>query len=201
MLEQAAEVVGPPVLENVVRRGLLDLELLRTQDPGGSHYIAGGVPWYVTLFGRDSVWSAMEICALQSAVAGQTLRLLAKYQATELDSYRAAQPGKILHELRRGQLARLGMIPQSPVYYGSVDSTPLFLILLGEYVRGRATRSCARVAARGRARARVDRCYGDSDGDGYLDYAAITHADSSIRAGRILAMRSSTKTAPWLLRP
>jgi len=171
LITQAAEVTGHSLVANIVRRGLLDLELLRTPHPDGSHYIAGGVPWYVTLFGRDSVWSALEICALQSAIAGQTVRLLAKYQANELDAYHAAQPGKILHELRQGELARLGLIPQSPVYYGSVDSTPLFLILLSEYVVWTGDLGTARelYSHIERALEWIDR-YGDSDGDGYLDY-------------------------------
>jgi glycogen debranching enzyme len=170
-LEHAAEITGHPVLEKVVRRGLLDLELLRTEHPDGSHYIAGGVPWFVTLFGRDSVWSSIEVCGFQARIAGQTLRLLAKYQATELNAYHCAQPGKILHELRRGQLAHLGRIPQSPVYYGSVDSTPLFLILLSKYVAWTGDLALARELRPNVERALewVDK-YGDSDGDGYLDY-------------------------------
>jgi glycogen debranching enzyme len=170
-VEQAAEVTGDSVLEKVIQRGLLDLELLRTQDPDGSHYFAGGVPWFVTLFGRDSIWSALEVCAYQTAIAAQTLRLLAKYQADELDDYRSAQPGKILHERRRGQLAHLGAIPQSPTYYGSVDSTPLFLILLTEYVRWTGDLKLVRELRPQLERALewIDR-YGDSDGDGYLDY-------------------------------
>jgi glycogen debranching enzyme len=174
--DRAAQVKGHPVLEKVIGRGLLDLELLRTRHPDGSHYIAGGVPWFVTLFGRDSVWSAIEVCAYQAGIAGQTLRLLARYQATELDTYHAAQPGKILHELRRGQLARLGKIPQSPVYYGSVDSTPLFLILLSEYVRWTGDLELARELRPQAERALewIDR-YGDSDGDGYLDYGGRYH--------------------------
>jgi glycogen debranching enzyme len=97
------------------------------------------VPWYVTLFGRDSALCALQLCAFHAPTAGDTVRLLALHQVERTDAYRDAQRGKILHELRRGQLAYLGTIPQSPAYYGSIDAT--LLILLAEYVNWSA-RSC-----------------------------------------------------------
>jgi glycogen debranching enzyme len=92
------------------------------------------VPWYVTLFGRDSLVAALQTLAFQPVVAASTLRLLASYQATTVDDWRDAEPGKIPHELRVGEMARLGEIPQTP-YYGTVDATPLFLILLGRHAQ------------------------------------------------------------------
>ena len=170
-LESCAEARGHPVLESVVRRSLLDLKLLRTPLHGGYHYIAGGIPWFATLFGRDSALSALEVCGFRAAIAGDTARVLARYQAHRHDAYREAEPGKIAHELRQGTLARLGEIPQSPTYYGTVDATPLFLILLGEYLAW--TGDVALIhELRGNIDAALDWIdrFGDSDGDGYLDY-------------------------------
>jgi glycogen debranching enzyme len=111
---------------------LLDLLVLKGSLDGLSFFSAG-LPWYGTLFGRDSIIAALQTLAYDPRVAEQTIRLLAKYQGDKEDEWRDEQPGKILHELRRGELANLNEIPQTP-YYGSVDSTPLFLILVGEYV-------------------------------------------------------------------
>ncbi len=171
LLDSAVRVSGHPLLEKVIRRSLLDLALLSSRSDGELRYIAGGVPWFVTLFGRDSAIASMEACPFWPEIVGETARLLATFQASEVDAYRDAEPGKILHELRRGELARLGNIPQSPVYYGSVDSTLLFLILIGEYTAW--TGDLAILAelhgAIDAALAWIDR-YGDTDGDGYLDY-------------------------------
>lgn len=197
-LESCTEARGDPVLERIVRRSLLDLKLLRTPLHGGLHYIAGGIPWFATLFGRDSALSAIEICGFRAAIAGDTARVLARYQAGRRDAYRDAEPGKIAHELRQGTLARLGEIPQSPTYYGTVDATPLFLILLGEYLAWSGDVGLVR-ELRGNIDAALDwiERFGDSDGDGYLDYrgaygnglvnqgwkdsgVAITNADGSL---------------------
>jgi glycogen debranching enzyme len=171
LLDTAPRVRGHPLLEKIVRRGLLDLALLSSRMDGDLRYVAGGVPWYVTLFGRDSAIASMEVCAFWPRIACETVRLLARFQATSVDEYRDAEPGKVLHELRRGELARLGKIPQSPVYYGSIDSTLLFLILLGEYLEWSGDLEAVRTL-RGpidAALAWIDD-FGDSDGDGYLDY-------------------------------
>ena len=133
-LDRSARVrASNPLFERVLQRALLDLHLLRSR-LDGHDYFAAGIPWFVTLFGRDAAIAGLQTLGYGSAMARQTLRLLARYQATEVDDYRDAAPGKILHELRRGELARLGAIPQSPAYYGSVDATMLFLILTAEYV-------------------------------------------------------------------
>jgi len=170
-LDSCAGVSGEPVLERIVRRSLLDLKLLRTPLHGGYHYLAGGIPWFATLFGRDSAISALEVCGWRADVAGDTAQVLARYQSERCDAYRDAEPGKIPHELRQGTLARLGEIPQSPAYYGTVDATPLFLILLGEYVSWSGDVGLAE-ALRGNIDAAlgwIER-FGDADGDGYLDY-------------------------------
>jgi glycogen debranching enzyme len=131
-LAGCAEVQSNSVqLTRVMQRSLLDLGILRSE-LDGYHYFAAGLPWYGALFGRDSIISALQTLAYAPTIAEQTIRLLAKYQGTKNDDWRDEEPGKILHELRRGELANLNEIPQTP-YYGAVDSTPLFLILVGEH--------------------------------------------------------------------
>jgi glycogen debranching enzyme len=122
-----------PRLDRVVDRSLRDLHLLTTQLRGRT-YFAAGVPWYVTLFGRDALISALETLAWLPGRAEDTVRLLASFQGTRVDDWRDEEPGKVMHELRVGEMARLGEIPQTP-YYGSVDATPLFLILLARHAR------------------------------------------------------------------
>lgn len=186
LLAAAAKVHSHPLLEKLVQRSLLDLSLLRCRLAEDLHYIAGGVPWYVTLFGRDSAVCALQVCAFRPSIAGDTVRLLARYQADKLDAYRDAQPGKILHELRRGQLARLNAIPQSPAYYGSVDSTLLFLILVAEYVAWSGDLALPRSLRRelDAALEWIER-YGDSDGDGYIDYGGHEHSSGKYQSGLV----------------
>lgn len=118
-------------LNRVMQRSLLDLGILKSE-LDGHHYFAAGLPWYGALFGRDSIISALQALAYEPNIAEDIIRLLAHYQGRKNDDWRDEEPGKILHELRRGELANLNEIPQTP-YYGSVDSTPLFLILVGEH--------------------------------------------------------------------
>jgi len=114
-----------------IGRSLADLRLLMNDGPGpGERYIAAGVPWYATLFGRDAIITGYETLAFRPSIAIETLGVLAARQATATDDVRDAQPGKILHELRTGEMARTGELPHTP-YYGSVDATPLWLVLLG----------------------------------------------------------------------
>ncbi|MCX8032346.1 MAG: amylo-alpha-1,6-glucosidase [Thermoleophilia bacterium] len=119
------------LLDAIVERSFRDLYLLRSSAEGEEYY-AAGVPWFATLFGRDSIISALQTLAYDPRIARQTLRLLAAFQGTKVDTWREEQPGKILHELRVGELARIGQVPHSP-YYGSIDATPLFLVLAAEY--------------------------------------------------------------------
>lgn len=158
-----------PLLDKVVRRSLLDLLALRSSLEG-LHYFSAGLPWYGTLFGRDSIVAALQTLAYEPSVAEQTLRLLAKYQGTKVDEWRDEEPGKILHELRRGELAHLNEIPQTP-YYGSVDATPLFLILVGEHAHWTGDLRLFQ-----ELRPNVQRAlewidtYGDEGRNGYLSY-------------------------------
>ena len=121
------------LFNRVMRRSFIDLAMLETRH-GGDRFYAAGVPWYVALFGRDSIITALETLAFDPEIGRATLDLLARYQGRERNSARDEEPGKILHELRVGERARLGEVPFAP-YYGSVDATPLFLVLLGEYLQ------------------------------------------------------------------
>ena len=171
LLEDATQLHSDPRLEQLIRRSLLDVSMLRCRARSDLQYIAAGVPWFVTLFGRDSAICALELCAWRSDIAGDTARLLARRQARVIDRYRDAQPGKILHELRRGQLARLKLIPQSPAYYGSVDVTLLFIILIDDWLAWSGDLAAVRELLPNLQAALewIER-YGDADGDGYLDY-------------------------------
>jgi glycogen debranching enzyme len=116
----------------IAARSLADLKLLVTPGPGtGEQFVAAGVPWFVTLFGRDSLIAAYAALPFRPELARDALTVLARLQATEDDAARDAEPGKILHELRSGEMARTGELPFAR-YYGSVDSTPLWLLLLAE---------------------------------------------------------------------
>ena len=158
-----------PLFERVFDRARLDLHLLRSS-LDGDDYFAAGVPWFATLFGRDSATVAIQTLPYGSVVGRDTLRLLARYQARAVDAYRDAEPGKILHEYRMGELARLGAVPQSPAYYGTVDATPLFLILLSEYVRWSGDLALARELAPNVEAALGWMAHAIDDGDGYIVY-------------------------------
>jgi glycogen debranching enzyme len=170
-LEGSTEVgCSNPLFERILQRALLDLRMLRSRIDG-DHFFAAGVPWFGTLFGRDAATVALQTLPYGPAMARQTLRLLARFQATTHDAYRDAEPGKILHELRRGELARLGAIPQSPAYYGTLDATLLFVVLAGEYVAWSGDLALVRELREAIERALTWMTeFADHDGDGYLDY-------------------------------
>lgn len=160
-------------LGHVYRRSIEDLAALRFYPDvvsGGASLPAAGLPWFMALFGRDSVITSYQALPFAPELAATTLRALADRQATECDDFRDAQPGKILHELRFGDQAHFREKPQSP-YYGSADVTPLFLILLEEYERWTGDRElvCSLQPA-ARAALRWIEDYGDLDGDGYQEY-------------------------------
>lgn len=167
---QRAAVRSDSVLLNgIVERSFHDLHLL-TSEIAGEEFFAAGLPWFGTLFGRDSIISALQVLPFDASIAEQTLRLLARFQGKRVDDWRDEQPGKILHELRVGELARAGEIPHAP-YYGTVDATPLFLILLAEHARWTGELRLFRSLE-----SNVERAlhwiahFGDGDGDGYIEY-------------------------------
>jgi glycogen debranching enzyme len=154
-----------------IGRSVADLRLLVNDGPGeGERYIAAGVPWFTTLFGRDSIITALQTLAFRPQIAIETLEVLASLQATEVDDWRDAEPGKILHELRVGETARAGELPHSP-YYGSVDSTPLWLVLLGATFDWTGDRALVdRLWPNALAALRWIDESGDRDGDGFVEY-------------------------------
>lgn len=165
------------LLDLAIRRSIADLRLLRNDGPlRGEHYVAAGVPWFTTLFGRDSIITSLQVLPFMPDVARETLKVLAEWQATEDDGARDMEPGKILHELRVGELARTGELPHRP-YYGSIDSTPLWLILLDETYRWTGDVDLVRSLWPNALAALewIDR-WGDRDGDGFVEYERRTPA-------------------------
>lgn len=161
-------------LRRWVERALDDLDALRmesTHAPGES-FIAGGAPWFFTLFGRDSIWSARFLLPLGPGLAASTLRVLAKLQGTKVDVETAEQPGKIMHELRRSALESPdGGFVIPPLYYGTVDATPLWVCLLHDAWRaGMAAEEVEALLPNLVAALEWLRDSGDSDGDGLLEY-------------------------------
>jgi glycogen debranching enzyme len=156
-------------LDGIMTRSFADLDLLRTTLRERS-FIAAGIPWFATLFGRDSLIAALQLLPYTAHVAADTLRLLASYQGDRTDQWRDEEPGKILHSLRVGEMARTGEIPHNP-YYGSVDATPLFLMVLSEYVAWTGDLALVDELADNVRRA-LEWIDGpaDRDGDGYVEY-------------------------------
>jgi glycogen debranching enzyme len=159
-------------LRQIYHRSLVDLAALRFYPDSmpGASLPAAGLPWFMALFGRDSLLSSYQALPFAPELARTTLWSLAAKQAERFDDFRDAEPGKILHELRHGELTFFGDHPQSP-YYGAADTTPLFLILLDEYERWTGdTGTVVRLEQTARAALHWLEAYGDLDGDGYLEY-------------------------------
>jgi len=155
------------------RQSVEDMAALRLNHQGGSKQellIAGGVPWFVTIFGRDSLIVSLQNMIVYPEFARGTLETLAELQATERDDYRDAEPGKIPHELRSGELAHFKLIPHTP-YYGTADATILYLITLHEAWKWLGDDllfpNYKEVALK--CLQWIDR-YGDRDGDGFQEY-------------------------------
>jgi glycogen debranching enzyme len=159
-------------LDHIYRQSLIDLAALRFRSklfPDAS-MPAAGLPWFMTVFGRDSLITSFQALPFVPELAATTLKVLAGLQATESDDFRDAEPGKILHEVRFGELTHFGERPHSP-YYGSADATPLFVVLLDEYERWtRDTALVEELEASARAALSWIDEYGDLDGDGFVEY-------------------------------
>jgi glycogen debranching enzyme len=160
-------------LDEWLERSVVDLAMLRSSTAECT-LIYAGVPWFAATFGRDAVITALETLTLAPAIAAGTLRRLAALQGTTEAPERDEQPGKIVHEVRHDEMAAAGEVPFGR-YYGSVDSTPLFLLLAGAYVRRTGDLALAGELwpAFERALEWITR-YGDRDGDGYVEYARET---------------------------
>jgi glycogen debranching enzyme len=154
---------------SLLARGLRDLRALLTPTRHGN-LPAAGIPWFVAPFGRDSLLTCHQTLLLNPDLTRTTLEVLAAFQADEVDEWRDAQPGKILHELRQGELAGANEIPHTP-YYGSIDSTPLWLLLLGTYYRWTGDLGfCRRLLPNVERALEWVETYGDPDGDGLVEY-------------------------------
>jgi glycogen debranching enzyme len=163
------------LFNEAIRRAIADLYMLITEKPTGLYPYAG-IPWFTAPFGRDALITALSALWLDPAIARGVLKFLAENQATTVDAAADAEPGKILHELRNGEMAELGEVPFRR-YYGSVDGTPLFIMLAGAYIERTHDDTTAweiwpHLEA---AMEWIDR-YGDRDGDGFVEYYRATGA-------------------------
>ena len=189
------------VFNETIRRCVSDFYMLVTETPHGLYPYAG-VPWFSTVFGRDGLIAGLETLWLDPSIARGVLCYLAAHQAKDYDAAADAEPGKILHETRQGEMAKLGEVPFRH-YYGSVDSTPLFVLLAGAYFERTGDLAFIRsIWAHIEAALRWIETDGDRDGDGFVEYGrkteeglanqgwkdshdSIFHADGSLARGPI----------------
>ena len=189
------------ILNEVMCRSMADLYMLMTETPQGLYPYAG-TPWYSTTFGRDGILTAIQMLWFDPSVAKGVLHRLAAFQAERSDDASDAEPGKIVHEMRGGEMAALREVPFG-LYYGTVDATPLFVVLAGLYLERTGDLETVKLLwpAIERALGWMDGP-GDRDGDGFIEYGraadtelknqgwkdsydAIFHADGTLATGAI----------------
>jgi glycogen debranching enzyme len=189
------------VVNEILCRSMADVYMLMTETEDGPYPYAG-IPWYSTTFGRDGIITAMNMLWVDPTIAAGVLRRLARLQADQQNPLTDAAPGKIVHEMRGGEMAALGEVPFRQ-YYGTVDATPLFVILAGQYAERTSDWALIRRLwpSLEAALAWIDR-FGDMDGDGFIEYArgtetglanqgwkdshdSISHVDGTLATGPI----------------
>jgi glycogen debranching enzyme len=159
-------------LKRTYRRSLVDLAALRFAPPvaGGHSLPAAGLPWFMTMFGRDSILTSLQALPFAPELAATTLMALGEWQGTRLDDFRDEDPGRILHEMRYGELTAFEERPHSP-YYGCADATPLYVVLLDEYERWTGDRKLVRdLEFEARAALTWIDEYADLQANGYIWY-------------------------------
>ncbi|HJP65915.1 MAG TPA: amylo-alpha-1,6-glucosidase [Actinomycetota bacterium] len=190
------------LFNQLITRGLRDLRALEMAEIDSSRILAAGIPWYVAIFGRDSLITSHQLLTVTPRPARGTLWLLAQLQGTEDDPWRDEEPGKILHEIRRGEMATAGMVPFTR-YFGTVDATPWFVLLYAQYFRWTGDEAFARqLLPNVQAALKWIDTYGDRDGDGFVEYLSrspkglmnqgwkdshdsVVHADGRLATGPI----------------
>jgi glycogen debranching enzyme len=159
-------------LKSTYRRSLIDLAALRFSPPiaGGRSLPAAGLPWFMTMFGRDSIFTSLQALPFTPELAATTLRALGEWQGTRVDDFRDEDPGRILHEMRYGELPAFEERPHSP-YFGTADATPLYVVLLDEYERWSGdTKLVREFEYEARAALNWIDEYADLQGNGYISY-------------------------------
>lgn len=157
-------------LRQAYEQAVIDLQALMVKQENGQYILAAGIPWFVAIFGRDSIISSLQTKLMGPELMVGTIHTLASLQAVDCDTWRDAEPGKMPHEVRKGELSFFEQVPHTR-YYGSVDATPLFLILLWEAYQWTGDKEILhRFLPPAEAALQWIKRWGDIDGDGFVEY-------------------------------